>query len=145
MSETDTGQLFQYTSVAIDGRALLIEGPSGCGKSSLALSLIDKGAVLIGDDSVSLTVESGNLIASPAPNTRGLIEIRNVGLIELPCTPAPVSLVLTVDPDAPRFTEKAHEITLLGYSIPTLEFALGNPADAIRAEYAMRRYGLSTD
>lgn len=51
----------QATCIAIGGRALLIEGPPGSGKSSLALSLIDRGAMLIGDDSVLLEARHGRL------------------------------------------------------------------------------------
>ena len=36
----------------------MIEGASGAGKSSLALALIDRGAVLIGDDSLMLAAEA---------------------------------------------------------------------------------------
>ena len=43
---------WQATCVAIAGRALLIEGAPGTGKSSLGLALIDRGAQLIGDDSM---------------------------------------------------------------------------------------------
>ena len=52
----------QATAVEIGGRALLIEGPPGSGKSSLALALIDRGARLIGDDSVMLEVSGRQLL-----------------------------------------------------------------------------------
>ena len=48
--------LANVTAVAIGGRALLIDGPPGSGKSSLALALIDRGALLIGDDAVHLSL-----------------------------------------------------------------------------------------
>ncbi|MDX5349528.1 MAG: serine kinase, partial [Paracoccaceae bacterium] len=43
-------QIVHATSVAVDGRGLLILGPSGAGKSSLALRLIALGARLVADD-----------------------------------------------------------------------------------------------
>ena len=76
--------LLQATCVAIDGRGVLIRGAPGSGKSSLALALIDRGAVLVGDDGVELSPQGEQLHASPPPNTAGLLEVRNVGLIKLP-------------------------------------------------------------
>ena len=132
----------QATAVAIDGHALLLEGPPGCGKSTLALSLIDRGATLIGDDGVSLTSDGDTLIASPPPNTAGLIEVRNVGLVERETINAPVGLILQITPDAPRFIEKAAAIEIAGHFIPHLLFARYNEADAIRAEIALATHGL---
>ncbi|HEY6868656.1 MAG TPA: HPr kinase/phosphatase C-terminal domain-containing protein, partial [Novosphingobium sp.] len=76
--------LYQATCVAIGGRAVLITGEPGSGKSSLALALIDRGALLVGDDGVALAARAGRLLASPAPATTGLIEVRNVGLLTRP-------------------------------------------------------------
>jgi len=136
------GRLHQFTAVAIGARALLIEGPPGCGKSSLALQLIDRGAVLIGDDGIALSAAEGKLIASAPPATAGKIEIRNVAIMTLPSTTAPVALLLRVDPDAPRFVERAERQDIAGHSIPALNFHLGNPADPVRAEYALSIHGL---
>ena len=59
----------QAGAVAIGGCGLLIEGAPGSGKSSLALALIDRGAALIGDDGVALSLRGGRLWAAPPPNT----------------------------------------------------------------------------
>ena len=134
--------LRQFTAVAIEGRALLIEGPPGCGKTSLALALIDRGATLISDDGVALSVKDGTLIASPPSATAGKIEIRNVGIAKFPATTAPVALLLSIDPGAPRFVEQAQQRELQGLAIPVIAFSLGNPADPIRAEYALSIHGL---
>ncbi len=129
-------------AVAIDGRAVLIEGPPGSGKSSLALALIDRGARLVGDDAVTLTCTGGCLIAAPPPNTPGMIEVRNVGLFELPTTTAPVALVLALDPAAPRFPFEVPRRAIAGVPIPVLRFASGDAVQALRAEYALARHGL---
>ena len=133
--------LRQFTGVAIDGRALLISGPPGSGKSSLALALIDRGAVLIGDDGVSLERDGSRLIAAPPPATRGKFEIRNVGIVSFDCTQALVSMVLKIDPDAPRFIEAADSIELEGIAVPSIRFALHGIADDIRAEQALLLHG----
>jgi serine kinase of HPr protein (carbohydrate metabolism regulator) len=135
-------KLRQSTAVAIGGRALLLEGPPGVGKSSLALALIDRGALLIGDDGVALDEREGALWSLPAPATAGLIELRNVGLLTLPAAEAPVALVLQLRDDAPRFIEQAEPLEIAGYSIPSLAFDARGPASTIRAEYALALHGL---
>lgn len=133
--------LANFTAVAIDGRALLIEGASGSGKSSLALALIDRGAILIGDDAVCMKKADDTLLASPPPNIAGMIEIRNVGIVELQTTSAPVALLLSLDPNAPRFPEAIAHRNLEGVALPVLHFAPGDATQALRAEFALRRHG----
>ena len=134
--------LANVTAVAIAGRTMLIEGPPGSGKSSLALALIDRGAVLIGDDGVRLARTGDTLIASPPPNTAGLIEVRNVGIVELPVADAPVALILHLNSSAARFPLEPDTRTLEGFEIPVLSFAPGDAVQALRAEYALAQHGL---
>ena len=136
-------RLRQSTAVAIGGRALLIEGPPESGKSSLALALIDRGATLVGDDGIALEEREGALWALPAPATAGLIELRNVGLLTLPTTAAPIALALELREDAPRFVEQAGRIDIAGHAIPFLAFDHRGAANAIRAEYALALHGLN--
>lgn len=135
---------YQASCVAIGERALLIEGPPGSGKSSLALALIDRGARLIGDDGVFLEVRDGRLFAAPHPNTRGLIEVRNLGLIELPvCEQAAVALVLRLDENAPRFIESATSAAIAGVVLPMLQLSPAGAVLALKAELALDRFGLA--
>lgn len=134
----------QASCVAIGHRALLIEGAPGCGKSSLALGLIDRGARLIGDDSVELETLQGRLLARPHPNTHGLLEVRNLGLITLPvCAEAPVALLLRLDESAPRFIETAETIEIAGIALPMLRLWPDSPIQPIKAELALERFGLA--
>ncbi|MEC7533847.1 MAG: serine kinase [Pseudomonadota bacterium] len=139
MSET---VLANVTGVAIGGRVLLIEGPPGAGKSSLALALIDRGATLVGDDAVTLDRREEAVHALPPPNTAGLVEIRNVGIVEMPTTHGPVALILTLDPAAARFPLEISERTLAGIAVPALPFVPGDAVQALRAEAALQRHGL---
>ena len=134
--------LANTTAVAIGRRALLIEGPPGAGKSSLALALIDRGATLIGDDAVSLEARAGALLAAPPPNTQGLIEVRNVGIVEMQVSTGTVALMLTLDPAAPRFPMDPSSRTIEGVSVPLLPFAPGDAIQALRAEHALAEHGL---
>ena len=133
----------QATAVAIGGRGVLIEGPPGSGKSSLALALIDRGAVLIGDDGIMLESLDGHLVARPHPNTRGLIEVRNLGLLPLPASAgAAVALLILLDPAAPRFIEAAETVSRGGMEVPQVRLWPDSPVLALRAERALEKFGL---
>ncbi len=58
-------------------------GESGSGKSDLALRLIDNGATLVSDDYTQIILGNGKLLANPAPNISGLLEVRGVGLLTM--------------------------------------------------------------
>ena len=135
--------LANASCVSIGGRGLLITGEPGSGKSSLALALIDRGAVLIGDDGATLTFAGGRVVASPPPNIAGLIEVRNVGLIRLPTTSAPLALVVKLSRDTQRQPHAAGTHTLLGLSIPLIALWPDSHALPLRAEHALALYGLA--
>lgn len=133
------------TCVAIQGRAVLIEGPSGSGKSALALALIDRGAVLVGDDGVTLERSGSALLASPPPRIAGLLEVRNLGLLTFPVAQSvPVAVVLRLDPAAPRFVDAPGSAEVAGVRLPLLQLWPGDALGAIKAELALARYGLGT-
>lgn len=134
--------ILNVSCVAIGGRGVLIEGEPGSGKSSLALALIDRGAALIGDDGVMLEQRGGRLHASPPPQHAGLIEIRNVGLVTLPTTSAPCSLALCLTAFAVRMPETPDVATYCGIDIPRIALYPDTPALPLRAEYALKQYGL---
>jgi len=138
---SDAAVPHQASCVAIGGRAVLIEGAPGSGKSSLALALIDRGAVLVGDDGVLLERRGTELWALPPPHIAGLIEVRNVGLLTLPTTCARVSLVLRLDPAAARFVEEAEQVVLAGVALPLIRLWPGSPVLALRAEQALALHG----
>jgi serine kinase of HPr protein (carbohydrate metabolism regulator) len=134
----------QATCVAIGGRGLLIEGPTGSGKSSLALGLIDRGAQFVGDDGVLVQAVKGRLVARPHPRIRGLLEVRNLGLLTFPCLDeAAIALVLRLDEDAPRYIEQAESIEIEGLKIPMLRIWPEGGEPVIKAELALDRFGLS--
>lgn len=69
------------TTVAIEGRGLVILGPSGAGKSTLALELMATGAVLVADDRTDLARQGDALIASVPQALAGRIEARGIGIL----------------------------------------------------------------
>ena len=128
--------------VAMRGRAILITGEPGSGKSSLAFALLDRGGELVGDDGVTLDVEDGRVIASPPPNTAGLIEIRNVGLLEVPTASAPVAIIIALSADAERLPLGTEQALLLGQQVPQVDLYPDTPVLALRAEAALEIHGL---
>jgi serine kinase of HPr protein (carbohydrate metabolism regulator) len=133
------------TCVAIGGRGVLIEGASGTGKSALALAMIDRGAMLVGDDGVLLAAIDSRLIAYPHPHTRGLLEIRNLGLLTFPTIEmVEIALVIKLDPAAPRFIEGAGQVERAGLAIPALALWPDPASPVLKVEQALRIYGLHT-
>lgn len=137
-------RLIQATCVAIGGRGVLIQGPPGSGKSSLALALIDRGAMLVGDDGLSVEAQGAVLRAFPPPRIAGLIEVRNVGILTRPVTSfVPIALALRLDPAAPRLPDEPEAVSIEGIELPGLALWPEGPVLALRAEAALERWGLS--
>jgi HPr kinase/phosphorylase len=81
--------------VAIGARGVLLLGPSGSAKSDVALRLIDGGAKLVADDRTILFAARGALHARGPASIAGLLEIRGVGIVQLPVR-ARVKIALVV-------------------------------------------------
>ncbi len=107
------------TTVALNGRGMLIVGPSGSGKSALALRLMSLGARLVADDRTAVSRQGETLVAQCPPAGRGLIEARGVGLLRAdPCDAADLALVVDLSQtEADRLPPVRH-ITILGVSLP---------------------------
>ena len=91
------------TSVAIEDNGVAIFGDPGSGKSDLALRLIDSGATLISDDITVFSKLEKNINLFGIENTKGLLEVREVGIITVPYVEG-IKLKLVV-----RLTDKVIE------------------------------------
>lgn len=134
------------TTVAIDGRAIVIRGESGAGKSDLALRLIDRGAQLLSDDYTHVETRDGQVIASPAPNITGLIEVRGLGPVEMPHTDqAPVALVVAIappsGPEPERYPPEGLSTRLCGVDLPLLHLRGLEASAPIKVELALKGAG----
>ena len=110
------------TSVAIEDYGVAIFGDSGSGKSDLALRLIDSGATLISDDITVFSKSENNIHLFSVENTRGLLEVRELGIITVPYIEG-VRLKLVVkltDKEIERIPKKI-QTNLLGLKFPKLE------------------------
>ncbi len=135
------------TCVALGADAALIRGKSGTGKSDLALrflALPDGGAgqtSLVADDQVRLTSAEDGLMASPPVNLAGLIEIRGLGIQQMPYV-ATARLVLVCDlvaaQDVPRMPPDPWERTVLaGNEVPVLKLAAFEASAPLKLKLAI--------
>lgn len=132
--------------VAIGGRGLLLMGASGSGKSDLALRLIDRGATLVSDDYTALSARAGRLFAAPPTNIAGLIEVRHIGIVNLPYViDVPIALVAVLDEKPERMPDYPLPLDLLGIAVPRVALAGHDASAPIKAEIALRRFGLKLD
>jgi HPr kinase/phosphorylase len=123
------------SAVLVGRRAVLIRGPAGAGKSRLALALLqaaDAGilrfARLVADDRAHLDAAHGRLLVRPAPALAGLIEVRGLGIRQVPFEPvAVVGLVLDLaaDDGARLPLDAARETVIAGIRLPRLPVAPG--------------------
>jgi len=134
--------LLHASCVAIGGRAVLITGDSGDGKSDLALRLIDRGAVLVSDDQVELSIETERLIAAAPTTIAGQIEVRGLGIVTMPHrSPMPVSLLIELDASVERMPELRCK-TLCGVDVPAIALDPFEASAPIKTELALREWGL---
>ena len=70
--------------VDVYGIGILIRGESGIGKSETALELIKRGHRLVADDAVEIKQVEGLLTGKAPYITTGFIEVRGMGIIDVP-------------------------------------------------------------
>ncbi|HEX7781880.1 MAG TPA: HPr kinase/phosphatase C-terminal domain-containing protein [Sphingobium sp.] len=145
---TLSSETLHATTVAIGGRAVMICGVSGSGKSDLALRLIDRGATLVSDDyTVAKRVgraSAMHLIATPSANIAGKIEIRGIGIVDIPHkTDVPVALIVDLFDIVDRMPETPLTRRIAGVDVPVMKIAPREPSAPIKVEYALRAFGLS--
>lgn len=134
-----SSEMLHATSVAIDGRAILIEGVSGVGKSDLALRLIDRGATLVSDDR-TLVVRHNAVLVARAPDTiRGKIEVRGLGILTLPAvTDVTVALIVRLGVTPERMPDRRQR-RLAGVVVPEFAFDAFHASTPIKIEWALRQ------
>src|SRR5690606_20482850 len=69
--------------VDMRGVGVLIIGKSGSGKSETAIGLLERGASLVADDMVRIKYVGGDLVATAPDLSRGYMEIRGIGVINV--------------------------------------------------------------
>jgi HPr kinase/phosphorylase len=115
---TQDADVLHATSVAVDGKGLLIIGPSGSGKSSLALQMIGLGAMLIADDQTETHLRDGHVYLRSPAAIIGVIEARGIGLMNAPTVPsAPLHLIVDLAQNEAERLPERHDMMILGQRI----------------------------
>ncbi len=71
------------TLLSVFGEGVLITGKSGIGKSELALELVNRNHIFVGDDAIDVVSFAGTPIGKAPRMSREFIEVRGVGIINL--------------------------------------------------------------
>ena len=131
------------STVALDGRAVLITGPSGSGKSDLALRLIDRGFALVSDDRTLVRKVGERLIASAPPTIARKLEVRGIGIVEFEAVAEmPVALVVELGSEIERLPEQTRERAILGVSVPLITVDAMTASAAAKVALGLDRLGL---
>jgi HPr kinase/phosphorylase len=142
------------------GVGVLIKGMSGSGKSETAIGLVERGAALIADDHVIIRNVGGELTAFTKDFTRGFIEMRGIGIINVTniyglgsvLPDSKVDLIVNLCPqsdlnkvDRTGIDRKTENI--LGVEVPYVEIPVAPGRDTVRMvvvtilELQLRRLG----
>jgi serine kinase of HPr protein (carbohydrate metabolism regulator) len=131
------------STVASEGRAVLITGPSGAGKSDLALRLLDRGFTLVSDDQTIVRREGDRIVASPPTTIAGKLEVRGIGIVDMDTTAdVPVALIIELTSDIQRIPDDGRERAILGVKLPIINIDARAASAPSKAALALERMGL---
>jgi serine kinase of HPr protein (carbohydrate metabolism regulator) len=131
------------STVAIDGRAVLITGPSGSGKSDLTLRLLDRGFTLVSDDQTLVRKDGNRLLASAPPTIAGKLEIRGIGIVDMErVEDVPVALLVELTSDIRRLPDDSRERPILGIPLPLITIDAMPASAPSKVALALDRMGL---
>lgn len=132
--------------VDILGIGVLIRGESGIGKSECVLALLERGYALVSDDITRIRLlENRELVATSAETTRFHMEIRGLGIINVPAVfgvasvrvEKNVNLVVTLmdwdkTQEVDRVGMERQTYTILGIPVPTVTIPIRPGRDIAR-------------
>jgi hypothetical protein len=140
------------SAVLLGARAVLVRGASGAGKSRLVFDLIEASARgrlafarLVADDRVHVEAVHDRVIVRPPATLAGLLEVRGLGILQLPFEPmAAVGLVVDLGVAAPRLPDPAHRrAEVAGVTVRRLAVARG--CDPLPLVLAAAAHPFTTD
>ena len=147
------------TTVEVAGLGVLIEGAPGLGKSETALGLVKRGNALVADDFTCIRkdVALNALFASAREVTRNYMEIRGIGIINVPKVfgvtavrgEKRIDLVISlrrledVNGELDRTGQERRTRTILGVKVPQITIPVSAGRDLVNLiETAAQQYKL---
>lgn len=138
-----SSETIHASTVASEGRAVLISGPSGSGKSDLALRLLDRGFTLVSDDQTIVRRDGDRLIASAPPAIKGKLEICGIGIVEMDTvSDVPIGLYVELTSEIMRLPDERRERPVLGVNIPLVSVDALTASAASKVALALDHLGL---
>jgi serine kinase of HPr protein (carbohydrate metabolism regulator) len=138
-----SSETIHASTVATDGRAVLISGPSGSGKSDLTLRLLDRGFTLVSDDQTIVRRDGDRLISSAPPTIKGKLEIRGIGIVDMDTVAdVPVALYVELTSEIVRLPDDRRERPVLGVNLPLISVDAQTASAASKVALALDRLGL---
>lgn len=138
-----SSETLHATTVAHEGRAVLIAGLSGSGKSDLALRLIDRGFTLVADDQTVVQKRGERLYVSAPATIRGKLEIRGMGIIPMPVVEdIPLALVVELASDIQRLPDDSRERVICSLKVPLISIDAMTASAPAKVALALDRFGL---
>lgn len=138
-----SAETLHASTVANEGRAVLITGPSGSGKSDLALRLLDRGFALVSDDQTIVKRDGDRLLAASPPTIAGKLEIRGIGIVDMQqVSDVPVALVVELTSDIQRLPDDSRERPFLGVNLPLISIDAMTASAPSKVALALDRMGL---
>lgn len=131
---------FHGTCIAIGAQGIMLVGASGAGKSDLALRLIDRGAKLVADDRCELVMQGGQLLCRPPAILAGKIEVRGLGIFDLPwIAPIPIIMAVRLADRYERMPDCGVAEILAGHPVDAVKLAPFEASAALKVEMALER------
>lgn len=138
-----SSETLHASSVAIEGRAVLIAGISGSGKSDLALRLIDRGFTLVSDDQTIVQKRGDKLFANAPATIHGKLEVRGIGIVSMPSIgDVPVAMIVELTSDVQRMPDDSRERVICGIPVPLISVDAMTASAPSKVALALDRFGL---
>lgn len=135
-----SSEAVQAACVAVQGRGVLVESRDGEARISLALRLIDRGALLVADSQTVCLRQDKQLLASAVAGLGGGIEVRGLGIVAMPhAERVPVHLLIVLLDSGPRFPDDKRTRSIAGVDVPVLAMSADDHAAPIKAELWLKR------
>jgi serine kinase of HPr protein (carbohydrate metabolism regulator) len=139
-----SAETLHASTVASNGRAVVITGPSGSGKSDLALRMFDRGFSLVSDDQTIIRRDGARLIAAAPPTIAGKLEVRGIGIVDVDqVEDVPVALIVELTSDIERLPYDDNARLILGVRVPVITIDAMTASAPSKVALALERMGLT--